>query len=260
MSYNILITSAGQRVSLVRAFQKELKLIYAEAKVYTVDLNPELAPACHVSDGYRTVKKVTDSNYIQELIAICKELEIQLLIPTIDTELLVLAKHKHLFLEQGITPIVSSVEFITICRDKRITNDFFLQNNIDVPRAVAKEKPTFPLYIKPYDGSLSFDTFLIQSASDLRSYHFENEKLMFMEYIDHDSYDEYTVDTYYDKKGDLKSIVPRKRITVRAGEVSKGVTRRNEIITCIKENLPHIEGAIGCLTMQFFSIPIPNVL
>ena len=26
MSYNILITSAGQRVSLVRAFQKELKL------------------------------------------------------------------------------------------------------------------------------------------------------------------------------------------------------------------------------------------
>ncbi|WP_374539963.1 ATP-grasp domain-containing protein [Flavobacterium sp.] len=255
MSYNILITSAGQRVSLVRAFQKELKLIDAEAKVYTVDLNPVLAPACHVSDGYRTVKKVTDSNYIQELIAICKEFDIQLLIPTIDTELLVLAKHKHLFLEQGITPIVSSAEFVTICRDKRITNDFFLQNNIDVPRAVTKEKPTFPLYIKPYDGSLSFDTFLIQSASDLRPYHFENEKLMFMEYIDHDSYDEYTVDTYYDKKGDLKSIVPRKRITVRAGEVSKGVTQRNEIITCIKENLPHIEGAVGCLTMQFFFNP-----
>jgi carbamoyl-phosphate synthase large subunit len=118
-----------------------------------------------------------------------------------------MAKHKHLFLEQGITPIVSSAEFITICRDKRITNDFFLQNNIDIPKVVDKEQPTFPLYIKPYDGSLSFDTFLIKSESDLRPYHFENEKLMFMEYIDHDNYDEYTVDAYYDKNGDLKSKV-----------------------------------------------------
>ena len=256
MGQNILITSAGQRVSLVKAFQKELKSIYKKAKVYTVDLNPLLAPACHVSDGYRTVKKVTDYNYIQDLISICKEFEIQLLIPTIDTELLVLAKHKHLFLEQGITPIVSSADFITICRDKRITNDFFLQNNIDVPKVVDKEQPTFPLYIKPYDGSLSFDTFLIKSASDLRPYHFENEKLMFMEYIDHDNYDEYTVDAYYDKNGDLKSIVPRKRIAVRAGEVSKGVTHRNEIFDCIKKKLSHIDGAVGCLTMQFFFNPI----
>ena len=37
---NILITSAGQRVSLVRAFQKELKTLYPEAKVYTVDMQP----------------------------------------------------------------------------------------------------------------------------------------------------------------------------------------------------------------------------
>ncbi|HBK83900.1 MAG TPA: carbamoyl phosphate synthase large subunit, partial [Flavobacterium sp.] len=43
---NILITSAGQRVSLVRAFQNELKTQFPHAKVYTVDLNPSLSPAC----------------------------------------------------------------------------------------------------------------------------------------------------------------------------------------------------------------------
>jgi len=47
--HNILITSAGQRVSLVRAFQKELRAFDNKAKVYTVDMNPILAPACHVS-------------------------------------------------------------------------------------------------------------------------------------------------------------------------------------------------------------------
>src|SRR5690606_27532394 len=60
------------------------------------------------------------------------------------------------------------------------------------------------------------------------------------------------VDTYYDRQGDLTCIVPRKRIFVRAGEVNKGVTHRNEIVSYLKERLSQIDGAIGCLTMQFF--------
>lgn len=252
MENNILITSAGQRVSLVKAFQKEIKKLNENNKVFTVDLNPILAPACHVSDGYRTVKRVTDPNYITELITICKELNIKLIIPTIDTELLILAENKKRFLDQGIIPIVSSLDFVQACRDKRIINQFFIDNNIDIPQNIDKQNLTFPFYIKPYDGSLSKDTFLIQSKEDLTPYHFENEKLMFMEYIDHDLHDEYTVDTYYDKNGDLKCIVPRKRIFVRAGEVNKGVTHRNEIVNYVKDRLSHIKGAIGCLTMQFF--------
>lgn len=255
MNKNILITSAGQRVSLVKAFQKEIKAIDPEAKVYTVDLNPILAPACHISDGYKTVKRVTDPNYITELLNICKELDIRMIVPTIDTELLVLAQHKQLFLDQGIVPIVSSLEFVTACRDKRIINSFFEAHGIEIPQTIDKEKPTFPFYIKPYDGSLSKDTFLIRSEEDLTSYHFENEKLMFMEYIDHQEHDEYTVDTYYNKEGKLCCIVPRKRIFVRAGEVNKGVTHRNEIVPFIKERLSHIDGAMGCLTMQFFFHP-----
>lgn len=249
---NILITSAGQRVSLVKAFQTEIKKLNENNKVFTVDLNPVLAPACHVSDGYRTVKSVTDPNYISELIQICKEFKIKIIVPTIDTELLALAENKDLFLNEGIIPIVSSLDFVQICRDKRITNNFFVENNIDIPKHFNKENLLFPLFIKPYDGSLSKDTFLIKSSDELKPYHFENEKLMFMEYIDHATHDEYTVDTYYDKNGDLKCIVPRKRIFVRAGEVNKGVTNKNEIVDYVKKRLSHIKGAIGCLTMQFF--------
>jgi carbamoyl-phosphate synthase large subunit len=254
--HNILITSAGQRVSLVRAFQKELKLIYEDAKVYTVDLNPLLAPACHVSDGYYPIKKVTDPNYLSDLLTLCIELKIKLLIPTIDTELLVLAQNKALFLDHGIIPIVADLGFIVKCRDKRLTNQFFIDHQIDIPNVIDKNKLSFPLFIKPYDGSLSKDTFLIAQESDLNSYHFTNEKLMFMEYIDLATHDEYTVDTYYDQNGNLKCVVPRKRIHVRAGEVNKGVTCKNELISFVKEKLSYIEGALGCITMQFFFHPI----
>lgn len=252
---NILITSAGQRVSLVKAFQKEIRKLSIDNKVYTVDLNPILAPACHVSDGYRQIKRVSDERYVEELLSICKELKVKIVIPTIDTELLILAENKELFLKEGIELVVSELNFVKTCRDKRVMNDFFEKNDIEIPQQVDKLKPTFPLFIKPYDGSLSKDTFLIQKESELTEYHYENPKLMFMEYIDHSKHYEYTVDTYYDKKGNLKCIVPRKRIFVRAGEVNKGVTSRNEIIEYIKRRLFHIEGAIGCLTMQFFYNP-----
>ena len=252
---NILITSAGQRVSLVKAFQKEIRKLSINNKVYTVDLKPVLAPACHVSDGFRQIKRVTDERYVEELLSICKELKVKIVIPTIDTELLVLAENKELFLKEGIELVVSELNFVKICRDKRVMNDFFEENDIETPQNIDKLNPIFPLFIKPYDGSLSKDTFLIQKKSELTDYHYENSKLMFMEYIDHSKHDEYTVDTYYDKEGNLKCIVPRKRIFVRAGEVNKGVTHKNEIVEYIKERLFHIEGAIGCLTMQFFYNP-----
>lgn len=249
---NILITSAGQRVSLVKAFQNEIRKLDKQSKVYTIDLNPMLSPACQISDGYKKVERVTHSDYIANLIGICKQWNVKLIIPTIDTELFVLSENKQLFLYEGIIPIVSALDFVQACRDKRIINQFFVDNNIDIPKSIDKNNPTFPLFIKPYDGSLSKDIFLINDKSELTDYHFQNPKLMFMEYIDHEKYDEYTVDTYYDKQGDLKCIVPRKRIFVRAGEVNKGVTHKNKIVDYVKDRLSHIEGAIGCLTMQFF--------
>jgi carbamoyl-phosphate synthase large subunit len=253
---NILLTSAGQRVSLVRAFQKEIKKISETAKVYTVDLNPILAPACHVSDGYDSITKVTDENYIQDLLEICLKRRIKLIIPTIDTELLVLSENKNLFIQNGIIPIVSDFKFIQKCRDKRISNEFFLENGIEIPKNIDKNKPSFPLFIKPYDGSLSKDIFVVKNNSELTEYHLSNTKLMFMEYIDSLENDEYTVDAYYDINNELKCVVPRKRIFVRSGEINKGVTQKNEIKSFVKSKLPKIEGAIGCLTMQFFFNPI----
>lgn len=253
--HNILITSAGQRVSLVRAFKNELKALFPKANVFTVDLNPILAPACHVSDGYSSICKVTDQQYIKELIAVCKNWNIGMIIPTIDTELLILAEHKSKLEDEGIHAIVSDLAFVKICRDKRLTTDFFAQKKIDTPKVYAKHNLSFPVFAKPYDGSLSKDTFLICDESELTDFHLNHPKLMFMEYIDHAQHEEYTVDGYYDKSGDLICLVPRKRIFVRAGEINKGVTLKHEVLEQLKEKLKHIDGASGCLTMQFFFNP-----
>jgi carbamoyl-phosphate synthase large subunit len=249
---NIVVTSAGQRVSLVRAFQKELKNLYPQGKVFTTDMHPHFSAACNVSDHYFQVKRVTDPTYIDELIALCQHYNISMVVPTIDTELLVLAQNKERFSKLGIHVIISSTSLVEACRDKRKIHAFFLQRGIEIPKEVNKADPVFPLFIKPYDGSLSADTFIINKKEDLTDYHFKNKKLLFMEYISKDEYDEYTIDMYFDKSHQVKCIVPRKRISIRAGEINKGLTEKNKIVLFSKEKLGFIEGAIGCLTVQVF--------
>lgn len=73
MKRNILIVSAGKRVALVQAFKETLARFFPEAKVYTADMNPEMAPACYVSDGCFKVPKVSDEQYAEHLLAICEE-------------------------------------------------------------------------------------------------------------------------------------------------------------------------------------------
>lgn len=64
---------------------------------------------------------------------------------------------------------------------------------------------------------------------------------------------EYTVDVMLDFKGNIKTIVPRMRIETRAGEVSKGVTKKDAvIINAVEEVVNKLPQPVGCLTLQCF--------
>ena len=249
---NILITSAGQRVSLVRSFQTELKKYFKDGQVFTADLNPVLAPACHISDQSFTVPRVTSPEYIDQLLHLCMNNQIKLVVPTIDTELLVLSENIEYFKRKGIHLLVSDSELVRECRDKRQINQFFERKGICIPQQYSLENLRFPVFVKPYDGSLSKGIFTAYCAEDIKPEHHADPKLMFMEYIAAEDYDEFTVDCYYDQASKLKCVVPRKRIFVRAGEVNKGVTKKNFIVTEFNQKLQHIVGARGCLTIQVF--------
>ena len=249
---NILITSAGKRVVLVQIFQRTLREMGFQAKVYTTDMRPSMAPAGIISDGCIPVPRCTADNYIDCLLDICRERQIGVIIPTIDTELLVLAENHQRFMEQGVRLAVADKAFIRICRDKRLTSDFFRQVGIAVPAAVDKHHPVFPMFAKPYDGSLSTNIHIIRSQEDLTPEILEDPKLIFMEYISPKEYKEFTVDMYYGLDGCVKGIVPRERIEIRAGEINKGITRKNGIVGFLLQRMGKLEGVRGCLCMQLF--------
>lgn len=255
MKHNILISSAGRRVSLVKEFMFELKSFFPTAKVFTSDANPEMSAACQISDFFFTVPRIDDPKYIEDILKICLENEVGIIIPTIDTELLLYSKAKTYFKSHGVSVVISDVDLVESCRNKYKTIELFKVLGINYPKLIDRNKPSFPLFIKPFNGSLSQDIYIIKNESELTSYHKESENLMYMELVDKHVFEEYTVDLYYSQNGKLKCIIPRKRIEVRGGEISKGKTVKNGIIKFVKERITVLEGACGCLTFQFFYNP-----
>ena len=142
---------------------------------------------------------MTDPNYINLLLELVLSHNIKLIIPTIDTELLVLSQNIDFFQSKGVTIVVSDFETVKIFRDKRLTHDFFAKYAIGFAKEYTKDNYELPLYIKPYDGSRSVDNFIICTQEQLTDYHFANEKLMFLEYLDHKKHTEFTIDLYDDK-------------------------------------------------------------
>ena len=252
MMKNILITSAGKRVVLVKTFQKTLQEMGLDAKVYTVDLKPEMAPAGYVSEECIRVPRCTSDDYMDVLLQICIDKQIGVVIPTIDTELKVLSENRVRFLEQGIQIVISDTAFITTCRDKRLTDSLFHELGIPTPKIMDKDHITFPLFAKPYDGSLSANTHLVHDQEELTKDILNDPKMLLMEYVNTKEYKEFTVDMYYGQDGQVKGIVPRERIEIRAGEINKGITRKNMIVGFLKQRMGTLQGVRGCICLQLF--------
>lgn len=251
---NVLLLSAGRRVKLLQAFKSEINARGLNSRVLATDLNPQLSAACHVADQAFTMPRVVADTYINELLSVCEQNDVGLVIPTIDTELLDLSLAIGQFSDRGIHLVVSDEALIMQCRDKRQTAHLFATLGIDTPKLLDRSELTFPCFSKPYDGSRSIGASKLSQASDLTESMRDDPKLMFMEYMDK-SFAEYTVDAYFDRSGNLKCLVPRHRLEVRDGEISKGVTRKNHVYHYLLSRLKKVEGARGCLTIQLFAHP-----
>ena len=86
MSFNILFTSVGRRVSLLRQFKQTLAEMDQNGKIIAADLQKNAA-ALFVADAIELVPRVVDPAYISVLKDICCGHEIKMFIPLIDTVL-----------------------------------------------------------------------------------------------------------------------------------------------------------------------------
>jgi carbamoyl-phosphate synthase large subunit len=256
---NILITSVGRRVELVEFFKIECQKLNQSIKVFCTDLSPDLSSACLVADHFFKSPKINSRDYIDFLKRLCFEYSIKLIVPTNDNELLVLSENREGFLKLGVNIIISDQLLVKACRNKNYTSKLLNDINIDTPCIYDFKNLYFPCFVKPYDGSSSNGAFPLFDESMLTKSIAENPKNIYMELIP-DSYDEYTIDLYFDRFGELKTLVPRVRLETRAGEISKGLTMKESVYEYLKKRLCNLKGAKGPLTLQLFFNPNKDLI
>lgn len=216
----ILFTGVGRRVELLQAFRNASLVLKKDIKLYGADLTG-VAPALAYCDYVRKVLPMKDPGYIQNLLDICKNDTIDLLIPTIDTDLLILSENKELFENVGTKVLISSPDKIRICRDKNFTSKFFVDCGLSAPMPVNNYKDYklgFPAFIKPKDGSSSIGAYRVENEHELEVYASQVDDYIIQPFVDGR---EYTIDIFCDWHGNPISIIPRERLQVRAGEVLK---------------------------------------
>ena len=245
----ILFTGVGRRVELMQAFRSAARVLNRKLKIYGADMT-ETAPALAFCDCVEKVCAMRDPDYIPQLLGICRNNRIDAVIPTIDTDLQVLADHKSAFNDVGSHVLISAPEMVRICRDKNCTSRFFLDCGLRAPVPVndcAEYDGPYPAFIKPKDGSSSIDAYKADSAEELAFYAAKIGDYIIQPFI---SGTEYTVDVFCDFDGNVVSIVPRERIAVRAGEVLKTRIRMDKTIIREIENLVARFKPCGPLTVQ----------
>lgn len=217
---NILFTGVGRRVELINAFRNAAMSLCIDLKIYGSDMLGT-APALAYCDYVRKVCSMKDECYIEQILEICQKDKIDLVIPTIDTDLLVLSQNVGHFETIGVKVLISDSDKILICRDKNYTSEFFKSCGLEAPNTYNDAQTydgTYPCFIKPKDGSSSINAFKVTTLEDLCAYSQKIKDYVIQPFVDGI---EYTIDIFCDFDGNPVFITPRERVAVRAGEVLK---------------------------------------
>jgi carbamoyl-phosphate synthase large subunit len=245
----ILFLNAGRRVELIRAFRSAFLEAGIRGRIVCTDIQ-RFAPAIYLGDSHFILPRSDQPEFAQALTDVCRRESVGLIVPLIDPDLLVLARQGPQLRDSGTLALVSPPGVIKICRDKTRSSRFFQENDLPTPRilTLAEAKQwSFPLFLKPKAGSASQNTFRIENIAQLEFFaHYVPDPLI-QEFA---TGDEYTVDVFSDWSGRPLQAVPRRRLRVRAGEVSVGRVERNTQVEDLCIRAAKKLGTLGPINIQ----------
>ncbi len=253
---DICLSSAGRRVALVRSFGDALGELALPGRVLAVDCSSASA-AYHLADAAWKVPPCDSPEFIPTMLELCRREAVSLLVPTIDPELPVYAGALQRFSDLGVTVAVSGTSAIEVAADKVASHAWLVSHGFPTVRQASPEDVLaapdewqFPLIAKPVRGSAGIGVQRIDSREALSLLATHSRDMVVQELAPGA---EYTTNCYVNRAGKCLCTVPHRRLEVRAGEISKGVTRKHpglmDLARRIAETLP---GAYGAITVQAF--------
>lgn len=252
-SLRVLLSCVGRRVELVQAFRSAGRRLRVGLEIHGADAS-DLAPGMHHVDRAHPIAAITHRRFIPDLLDIVEKHRIDLLVPTIDTELPKLARARDRFDRRGCAALVSTPRVIAIGRDKIRTYQTLTDAGIETPETqpvaeiLKRKRHRFPYQIKPRCGSAGLG---IQRIDDVESLRFWAKRVPDAVVQTFVPGPEYTLDVYAGLDGRVRCVVPRQRLEVRSGEVQKArIVKDRALIDVGRRVAEAIGGCVGVITVQ----------
>ena len=255
---NILILAAGTRNKIIQYFKRAFEGI---GSVVATDAS-RLGPAIYDADKYYIVPPITEPDYIENILDICKKERIKGVLSLIDPELSLLAANEEKFKAIGVTVIGSSYDLCEMALDKMRMYEWLKnhgyncarswRNKGDFYKAVEAGEVSYPVFVKPYRGSASVNIFKAYDKETVDLLFAHEDDLMIQEFI---GGQEIGADVYIDMiSGETVSIFTKRKIKMRAGETDKAVSFKDPELFDLIEKFVNDTGYRGQIDIDIFEI------
>jgi carbamoyl-phosphate synthase large subunit len=249
MGTTILITSIGGNpgLSFIKCLRSQnefpVTIIGTDADDYAVGGN--------FVDKFFVLPRANGHDYVEKMLKVAKENNVNVIIPCNSSELLPLSKHRKEFEDAGIKVVVSDYKTIEVCNDKLMTNKFFKEAGILAPKSYTPanlpEDIAYPFFLKERTGSGAKNAHKIENREEYDFYVKRAENPVLQELL---LGKEYTIDVFCDFNGKPLSIVPRERAKIKEGNISKGrIVNDPKLIDAVRTVAEKL-GAIGPINVQ----------
>jgi carbamoyl-phosphate synthase large subunit len=217
-----------------------------------------LSAAGRLADEFFLVPRIADPGFVPATLDIARTQGVDMIVPTIDTELAAYAQAKDTFAAHGVDVLISSPDVVTLSSDKWKLYQWLTQRGL--PTVVTAEWDTFdpgaftgPVVAKPRNGSSSVGLYRGDTVADLPVDRMDSRYIIQQRAAGI----EITADFAVDRDGSLIDVVLRRRLETRAGEVSKAVTVKCQVVADLVSGFARaLPGAYGVLNAQVFYDPV----
>jgi carbamoyl-phosphate synthase large subunit len=219
----VLVTGAGgpAGIAVIRRFLQD-----PTVDVLAADMDPFAAGLYLVGADHRFLVPAGDADdFLDDVLRRCRTEGIDVVVPTVDSELLPLATHRATFADAGVRLAVTGLEALRGTLDKAVLADR-CAGAVRIPRTALLTADldlgawTYPVIVKPRRGSGSRGVFAVDSAVALAQLT-PDSAFIVQEYLPGE---EYSLDVIADLAARVISVVPRARLRVDSGVSVAGRT------------------------------------
>ena len=220
--------------------------------VFSTDVDPYAAGLYLVDEDRRLIIPRGDAaSFAESVLTVCERLEIAVLIPTVDSELIPLAEARTAFATIGTELVLASEETLRMCLDKWALHKR-CDGAVRVPRSLLVDAdfdpsaPELPVIVKPRVGSGSRGIRLVEDRDELERLD-RDGTLLVQENLPGP---EYSLDVLARSDGRVIAVVPRARLKVDSGIAVTGRTVHDEALQEIGREVAERIGLTSVANVQ----------